>query len=343
MQILIVKTSALGDILHTFPILDYLQEHFPEANVDWVVEGRFAQLVRRHPLVRRTLEIDSRGWRKNLWKGRKGIGVFKRELQEVTYDWLFDLQGNCKSGLVTWLAKAVEKVGFGRGTVPEWPNLLVTKRRYNPPRGRNIREDYLYLVAESLESPCVMPAKRTALEVTAKERTEVDQFLAHPSLQGGRTLVCPGSAWPNKRLAVDQLVTLCTKMEGRFVWLWGSDEERGVAHQLLQHFGQRSRIAPKLSLPALQYLITQVDLVVTMDSLPLHLCALTDTPSYSLFGPSLAAKYAPLGEQHRAVQGECPYGRVFTKRCPKLRSCPTGLCMKGPQLIQPPPKTRSPS
>jgi len=133
MRILIVKTSSLGDILHAFPILDYLKEHFPKARVDWVVERPFAELICRHPLVRQTLLIDTRAWRKNLWRGREAIGAFKRELQQITYDWLFDLQGNCKSGLITYLARAKEKVGFGKATVPEWPNLLVTKRRYNPP------------------------------------------------------------------------------------------------------------------------------------------------------------------------------------------------------------------
>ena len=271
MYILIVKTSSLGDILHAFPILDYLKERYPDAKVDWVVERPFAELVRRHPLVRRTLEIDTKGWRKNLWKGRGEIAAFKGELREVTYDWLFDLQGNCKSGIVTYLARAQEKVGFGKETVPEWPNLLVTKRRYDPPPGKNIREDYLYLVTESLGEPCVMPRGRTVLHVTEKERSQVEAFLAHPKLQGSRILVCPGSAWPNKQLPVDALVTFCSKISGRFIWLWGNDGERGIAHQLLQHFGQTSLVAPKLSLPALQHLMGKVDLVVTMDSLPLRL------------------------------------------------------------------------
>lgn len=184
------------------------------------------------------------------------------------------------------------------------------------------------MVAESLGRPCVMPTQRTPLEVTEKERAQVDSFLAHPKLSGERILVCPGSAWPNKRLPLDALITFCSQIPGRFIWLWGNDEERGVAHQLLQHFGQTSVVSPKFSIPALQYLMSRVDLVVTMDSLPLHLAGLTDTPTYSLFGPSLASKYAPLGAHHTAIQGECPYGRTFTKRCPKLRSCPTGLCMR---------------
>ncbi len=400
MRILVVKTSSLGDILHTFPILDYLREHLPHAEIDWVVERPFADLLQRHPRVKRTLVVDTKRWRKG--RGWKEMGAFRRELRQERYDWVFDLQGNCKSGLITLLARGAEKVGFGRKSVPEWPNLVATRRRFNPPLGRNIREDYLHLVAKALDLPDKLPPSITRLTVSDRERAQVEAFLAHPKLQGEKILVCPGSAWPNKRLPLDTLVTFCSQTSARltpdcdpsssgrgrgwsegtypdeagfvnpdekgcalddrllsmpsglggairgFIWLWGNDEERGVAHQLLQNFGQTSLMAPKLSLPALQYLMGQVDLVVTMDSLPLHLAGLTETPTYSLFGPSLAAKYAPIGEQHTSLQGACPYGRTFTKRCPKLRSCPTGACMHGLQPsrfqpIQPPPKTRSPS
>jgi heptosyltransferase-1 len=65
-----------------------------------------------------------------------------------------------------------------------------------------------------------------------------------------------------------------------------------------------------------------------MDSATLHLCGTTSTPSFSLFGPSSASIYKPLGEHHVAFQGSCPYGRTFVKRCPILRTCKTGACMK---------------
>ncbi|MGE3954956.1 MAG: glycosyltransferase family 9 protein [Parachlamydiales bacterium] len=321
MRILIVKTSSLGDILHAFPILDAL----PSAQIDWVVERPFAELVSRHPLVHQTLTVDTKQWRKG--RSLKGFAEFCRTLRHTPYDWVFDLQGNCKSALFTLLARSKNKVGFGKETVPEWPNLLATKTRYNPPPGRNIRQDYLYLVSQALGIPDELPQRTTPLTVTAKERSQVDKLLAHPKLQQKRILVCPGSAWPNKRLPLPALVTFCSRIDGGLIWLWGNDEERGLAHQLHQQFGTRSVVAPKLSLPALQHLMGQVDRIITMDSLPLHLAGLTSTHTTSFFGPSLAAKYAPLGDHHTPLQGTCPYNQTFTKRCPKLRSCPTGACM----------------
>ena len=65
-----------------------------------------------------------------------------------------------------------------------------------------------------------------------------------------------------------------------------------------------------------------------MDSLPLHLAGTSGTATFSVFGASSAQKYKPLGIAHQAVQGVCPYGKVFERRCPVLRTCPTGLCIK---------------
>ena len=146
MKILIVKSSAFGDIIHAFPCLAFLRERFPEAQIDWVVERRCAELVHRQPLVDRVIEMDSRKWRKNPWKARGEFRAFVRELRATRYDVLFDLQGNSKSGLVTLLARAKDKVGHGRKTVPEWPNLFATTKRFDPPPKQNVRDDLLYLV-----------------------------------------------------------------------------------------------------------------------------------------------------------------------------------------------------
>jgi heptosyltransferase-1 len=71
-----------------------------------------------------------------------------------------------------------------------------------------------------------------------------------------------------------------------------------------------------------------VDLVVAMDSLPLHLAGTTKVKTFSVFGASLASKFKPAGKKHLTLQGHCPYGRVFEKRCPILRTCPTGACIR---------------
>lgn len=127
-KILIVKTSALGDIVHIFPSVRFIKEHFPEATIDWVIEKKNAMLVTSNPHVNRAIEIDTKGLRKNLaWKE---IKTFIKDIRKDAYDLVLDFQGNLKSGIITGLAKSPLKVGFDWNSVSEKPNLLFTHRYF---------------------------------------------------------------------------------------------------------------------------------------------------------------------------------------------------------------------
>lgn len=322
MKILIVKMSSLGDIVHAFPALQYLRSKFPQAQIDWAVEKPFAELIEAHPAVNRVISADTKKWRKHLFHCRKSLFDFIKQLREVKYDILFDLQGNTKSALLTGLAHSMVKVGFGKKTVSEWPNLLFTKKRYNPPFGRNIREDYLFLVQSYFndEKPFI-PEK-----VILKAPFQVDL----PLCSGLKVMVCPGSAWPNKRVNPQALIDFLEKLQKQssctFFFIWGNSEEKRMAEDLKNRF--QSHVLEKVPLPVLQNVMEKMDLVIAMDSFPLHLAGTTSSMTFSIFGASSALKYKPLGTSHEFLQGVCPYGRLFEKRCPILRTCKTGSCIR---------------
>jgi heptosyltransferase I len=329
MKILIVKTSSLGDIIHAFPALQLLRERYPSAQIDWVVEQPFAELVKAHPAIDHVYSVQTKRWRKKFWtkEGWREMRDFRKSLQRERYDLVFDLQGNIKSGLITWLSKSSVKIGFGLSSVPEWPNVLFTNRHYNPPKGHNIREDYLYLI----DSSGNFKYRGVELNVSLQEKLKVDQIIAHPSIRvGKKIMVCPGSMWTNKQLTPETLKAFLQKIyaefECRFVFVWGSEAEKQIVQNLAQSFPDHCLIADKLALPTLQNLMAQMDLVIAMDSLPLHLAGTTSTPVYSVFGASSGNKYKPVDSI--AFQGSCPYGKTFEKRCPILRTCPTGSCIK---------------
>ena len=112
-----------------------------------------------------------------------------------------------------------------------------------------------------------------------------------------------------------------------FVVIWGREKER-VIGESLQKALKSCTLIDQLSIPVLQNLMTHFDLVIGMDSLPLHLAATTSTPTFSIFGASSARKYQPGGDRHASYQGSCPYQKTFEKRCPILRTCPTGACIR---------------
>lgn len=335
MKILIVKTSSLGDIVHTFPVVSFLKNKFPHAQIDWVVEKPYVDLVRAHPFVDRVIPIQTKKWRSGLLKKEcwKELKSFYVDLRRDIYDVVFDLQGNIKSGFVTAASQSHNKVGFGRPTVAEWPNTFFTNRRFNPPSGQNIRVDYLFLVQSFFLDFSSFEDKGICLKTSPTEQTYLQSILAAPQLQSGmKVMVCPGSNWANKQISTECLTSFLKQMtsecRGHYLFLWGTQDEKAVAEKLHEQFLANSILMERISLPALQNLMSDVDLVIAMDSLPLHLAATTGTPTFSVFGASSANKYKPVGSRHMAYQGPCPYGKIFIKRCPILRTCPTGACIK---------------
>jgi heptosyltransferase-1 len=133
-KILVIKTSSLGDIIQTYPTLSYLRSKFPHGQIDWIVESPCAELIQAHPHINSAFLINTKSWRRSLFNAGtfKEIGDFRQRLRAQVYDVIFDLQGNLKSGMILSQARGKDKVGFGWRSVPEWPNLLFTNRRFNP-------------------------------------------------------------------------------------------------------------------------------------------------------------------------------------------------------------------
>ncbi len=322
MKILIVKTSAIGDVIQTFPVLSYLKRKFPEAKIDWVVEKGIADLVMAHPAINQAIIVDTKKWRKALFHSKtwQSIKEACKQLKQTEYDLLFDLQGNSKSALFTLMAKSKKKIGFGFKTAAEVLNCFTTSIRFNVPLEGNIQIQYLRLVQSYFQD--FSPFSLDPVRLKGSQRT-----FDHPTL-----MVCFGSRWPNKQLGLPTLVQLLKMVELKFplsfLFIFSSEQEKKEAEYLQGQFPQNSQILGHLTLPELQNVMHEVTAVLSMDSATLHLCGTTSTPSFSLFGPSSALVYNPIGEQHMALQGCCPYGKTFVKRCPLLRSCKTGACIK---------------
>lgn len=319
---MIVKTSSLGDIIQSFNVLDELHRRFPAALIDWAVEAIFSPIVAAHPLVRKTISLDIKN-RKNLWSGVK-------ELRKEKYDLIFDLQGNCKSGVITWLAKGKVKVGYGLRSVREWPNVLATHIRFNIAKQQNIRLFYLELIDRYCGKITSNEMGGVRFLIEKEEKGKIAHFLSRAPSKP-IIMVCPGSKWINKQLKKETLAAFLKKIEeeygASFLLIWGDGGEKELCEELF-HQLKRGVVVEKLPIPTWQNLMSEVDLVIAVDSSALHLCGTTSTPSFSIFGPTSSEIFKPIGQRHGAFQGKCPYLRTFEKQCPLLRSCPTGACIR---------------
>lgn len=213
-------------------------------------------------------------------------------------------------------------MGFGSETVPEKINLLFTRKKIDPAPGSNIRSDYLALVEEwagkkaslNLASPLVIKEASPSIPI---EELPI--------------LVAPGSRWANKKLPQSKMVAFLKEIQSEtpatFYLLYGSPEEKKECEVLASQLS-RVYLCPPMPLAELPHFMQQMDHVIAMDSLPLHLAAAANVPTFSLFGASQGRKYAPSGAGHHHIQGPCPYNLSFEKRCPLLRRCPTGACIR---------------
>ena len=308
--------------MQTFPVVQYLKTRDPACTVHWVVEEEYAGLVRAHPDVDGVLTVTTRKWRSG--RGFKAFALAVKAMRKTLYDAVFDLQGNTKSGLITALARAKEKVGFAWKVVPEWPNCLVTTRKFSIDQRAPIQRQYLSIPQQFFKDKTAFQPRPVDLILSDVERALFDSIM-----RGGtpRVMVAFASRWENKTLAFEAWVDVLQGVRGPFYFVAGGGKEIEMAKRLAASF-PGSQVLEKLPFPVWQQVMGKMELVIGVDSAALALCGLTEAPTFSFFGPTEASVYKPIGARHRHFQGSCPYGVRFEKRCPKLRTCATGACLR---------------
>ena len=334
MRALIVKTSALGDVVQAFPVVEYLKARQGIGHIGWVVEARAASLVHAHPLVDTVIEIDSTKLRE-MFPRFAVLGEWRRQRQAIcqqTWDVVFDLQGNCKSGCVTWSVRSPIKVGYGRKSVAESPNLLATTQRMNPPSGLSSRQEYLSMVQHHFGDTAAFEALPVELCLTEVQKKALSAEEARWPQTAPLWFVAVGSTWPNKMCrtatVIDVLRFVRDNYGAYFIFVAGNEDELREVGTLAQEFPHSSHVLYRPELPLLQRAIHKGHAAISVDSIILHLAATTRTPTFGFFGPSSALKYAPSGPRHGFFQSSCPLHQTFERRCPHLRSCQAGRCLK---------------
>lgn len=334
LKILIVKISSIGDIIQALAVLDYLKEFDAHIKIDWVVDQKYLSLVKNHPLIHQAISCDTKTWIRWVYSKKNFLSFFQfiKSLRKANYDCIFDLQGNCKSSFVTFLSKGKEKIGFGRKSVREKPNLLFTKFQYEVNRSQSISFQYITLFQKHFKIDFPYIPQKIALKLSSTEKEVFDKLSTSlAQIKQKKGMVCFGSMWENKRVSEEFLISFLKKMErdldSYFVFSWGNQEEKKVCEKLHSIF-TNSLILDKLSLNLWQNVMGLVDFVIGIDSCALALCGMIGTPSFSLFGPTSQTVFRPLGNQHGSIEGKCPFNIRFEKQCPSLRTCKTGGCLK---------------
>ncbi|HSL84214.1 MAG TPA: glycosyltransferase family 9 protein, partial [Thermoanaerobaculia bacterium] len=144
MNILLIRTSALGDVVHCLPVLSALRRHLPEARLGWVVDRAFAPLLDGHPDLDEVLPVGLRAWRGRSLAAetRREARAFLRRLRAFRADVALDLMGNHKAGILARLSGARRRIGLGRAARRE-PSSALWINEAAPARGVHAVEEAL--------------------------------------------------------------------------------------------------------------------------------------------------------------------------------------------------------
>ncbi len=282
MKVLIVKTSSMGDVLHTLPALTDAMREIPDIRFDWVVEENFAQIPAWHPAVDRVLPVAIRRWRKH-WFGsqqREERVAFKRALQAREYDVVIDAQGLIKSAaLVTRLAKGVKHGQDSRSAREPFASWWYDKRHEIDKRQHAVeRTRELFAKSLGYEKP-----------QTQGDYAIASHFLAHPPADTGRYLVFlhattrDNKHWPESHWR--ELIALIEPTGLRIKLPWGAEHEHQRAQRLAAGFSH-VEVLPKLTLEQVAQTLAGAKAVVSVDTGLSHLTAALDRPNITLYGPT---------------------------------------------------------
>jgi heptosyltransferase-1 len=334
MKVLIVKVSALGDVVHALPVLAWLKSADPGLEIDWLVEEGFAPLLEGHPLLRKIIRLDTRGWRKQgMFEAVRGsLGVI-RQLRREHYDVVLDLQGNSKSGVFTRLCGAPMRFGFAKDSVREWPNLLATNRKVTLLEGNHHISDRSLAIARKAFPAGSKSSAAGPLTIDGKARSVVEKQLNERGLAGKTLIVLHyGTTWKTKLWPLDLWCELAGKLcdlEGcQPILTWGNEEERIAVTSIHEASGKRAEIWPRGSLMELAALLERADLVVGGDTGPIHIAAAVGTPTVSLFRVTDATRNGPRGEKHIWLQSPLDCSPCLRKECERNAECGRSLTLQ---------------
>jgi len=301
-EILIVKPSSLGDILHAFPLVTALKAARPDLSVDWIANGEYADLVRRHPGVRNVWEFPRREF------GRPGFfpkfGTLWHNLSGYSYDAVLDAQGLLRSALLARMARTGPNGGLrlGFGNAREGATLLYD-RKVPVPETRErplhaVARNLLFLGALGIESG---PPPETLLRYGPADESVVDDLLSALGLSRGETffVLHPGAKRESKKWPASYFSELIRKLpDGKYPRpiLMGDRSEL----PLLEEIRDRSErpvplMAGALPLDLVPLFLGRAAFFVGNDSGPLHMASLRGIPTLSFYGSSDPARTGPWG------------------------------------------------
>jgi heptosyltransferase I len=348
-RILLIKLSAVGDVVHTIPVLNALRRRYPSAQIDWLVTPAIAELLRHNPAISNVIEFARDDWSKP-WRLTPFVNYARLagKLRANSYDLVVDMHGQFRTAVFVLASGAPVRIGFDRPRASVWdasPRRFPAEARKHAWHGA--REGSWLAYTHHIPVPSLdIHAVDRYLSVGAMLGLEaappdfsfpipqaasasVDTLLHERGLAGAPLLaMAPGTIWETKHWGTGKFAEVARHFlhKGFAVALMGSRRERIVCEAVARLAPGAVDIAGETTLTELVALIRRSAISVTNDSGPMHLAVALGRPVVCIFGPTDPVWIGPYGRAGAVLQAGVPCSPCLLRQ---LSRCHHGhVCME---------------
>ncbi|GAB4223041.1 MAG: lipopolysaccharide heptosyltransferase I [Gammaproteobacteria bacterium] len=311
MKLLLIKTSSLGDVIHTLPAITDAVERYPQLEITWVIEESFVDIASMHPQVKHIIPVAWRKWRKRWWRllWHPQWQNFIKTLRLQHYDYVIDAQGLLKSAFFSVLARG-PRYGLNwqsaREPLASWfyqHKLAVAKGQHAITRVRQLFANVL-----NYSEP------NSSIDYGLQQLNFANNYYySQPYL-----IFLHGTTWATKHWPESywqQLIVQATTAGYYIILPWGNQQEQARAQRLAHRQAHVQVLPEKFNFMQLASLIKHAAGVVAVDTGLGHLAAALATPCISLYGPTNPALTGSLGVQQIHLKAQFACAPCLSKRC----------------------------
>jgi len=276
MRIAIVRLSALGDIIQSMIILQFIKKGLPNCEIDWVVDEKFSEIVKLNSLISNVITVNL----SEIKKQKKFFSLFatlKRLRKLEKYDYVFDIQGLIKSAVISRLIPSYKTIGYDKKSVRESLASSFYSEKYSIPYEKNVVVRYCELVEKSL-----------MIKITKHDILNKEPFFALDRKKESKQKIISivvGASFESKIYPLSNYQVLVDNIDAKFICLWGNNNEFTKAQEFSKN-NLNVEVSKKTSMKELLDIICSSDLVIGGDTGPTHLAWANNIPSITLFGPT---------------------------------------------------------
>jgi lipopolysaccharide heptosyltransferase I len=340
-RILLIKMSAMGDVIHSLPVLHKLRRRYPAARIDWLLRPEFAELVRGHPAISNILTLardDEAPWR--LSELASGLRLAPT-LRAAGYDLVIDLQGQLRTALLARSTGSPVRIGFDRPRPEVWAasaRTLPDEARRHAWQGAREGAWLAYthrIPIPTLDAHAVDRYLRLgallglddappdfSFPIPAEAEARIDALLRERGAASSRLmLMAPGTVWETKHWRSEGFAAVARHFLRRefAVVLTGSGRERAVCAEVAAAAPGTIDLSGATTLSELAAMIRRAALYVTNDSGPMHLAVALARPVVSVFGPTDPLWVGPYRRNDAVLQADLPCVPCYLRRLSRCR------------------------